>query len=167
MTRAFLDVLCYNIVIIKLGHPNTKVLGGTMANEASSKTTTTPKALPINDAASYLGVKPQYVRQLIRKGKFKPTKVLISPESKVWRWEIPVDQLDEFKSTVGTRTRRADGRSKFTLYATPEEYEQVQKIVADAKMAVIIERAYKPKKEEAEAEAVDPKEAVAKTDEAK
>lgn len=115
-----------------------------MANQTTPK----PKALPINDAAAYLGMKPQYVRTLIRNGKFKPNKVKISPDSEVWRWEIPVSQLDTYRATAGTRTRRADGRSKFVMYATPDELKAVNKLVADAGLGVLIERAYQPKPKE-------------------
>lgn len=126
----------------------------------SDKAKATPKqALPIPAAAEYLGVKPQYVRTLIRNGKFKPNKVRISEDSQVWRWEIPIDQLDAHAAGGGARTRRADGRSKFVLYATPEEHEKIAALVAEQKLAVIIERAYQPKKKEEPAK--DAKSAVA------
>lgn len=115
-----------------------------MANEAPDKTKTA-KALPITAAAEFLGMKPQYVRTLIRKGKFKPNRVKVREDSEVWRWEIPIDQLKAYQATSGTRTRRADGRSKYTMYATQDELSTIQKLVADSKLGVLIDRAYKPK----------------------
>jgi hypothetical protein len=114
-----------------------------MANKSPSQA----KALPIKEAANFLGVKPQYVRTLIRNGKFKPTKVAVAEGSEVWRWEIPVEQLESYRANAGTRSRRADGRTKYIMYATPEELEQVNAVAEANEIGVIIQRAYKPKTE--------------------
>ena len=46
----------------------------------------------------------------------------------------------------GKKTQRADGRSKFTLYATPEEFEAVQAALAKAKLQTPVRRANVPHK---------------------
>ena len=103
----------------------------------------TDKSLTIPQAAKYLGRAEQYVRKLVREGKLPSAKVNVG-DTKVWRHEIPIAALDERKANV-TQTSRDDGRTKYNLYATPEEHVTITKLFAANKIEAPVSRANPPK----------------------
>lgn len=121
-----------------------------MANNSSTKAKVEAqtKEMSIPEAAKYLGIKEQYVRHLIRKGKLPTRHETLNEEGTTWRHMIPVSALDAHKSS-GRKTRRADGRSKWAIYATTDEMTKARAALKAAGLDLPIERAYKgkPKKE--------------------
>lgn len=97
------------------------------------------------DAAQYLGVGTFHVGELIRKGKFpNATKVNIEGR-KTLKWVIPVEELDAYKDTRQSGVgKRADGRTKFTIYLTPKELNAIQSAVESVGCPPIV-RANPPK----------------------
>ncbi len=82
------------------------------------------KVMDRKAAAQYLGVGSFHVGELIRKGKFPNAAKQPIPGRKTVKWFIPVEELDAYKSTRQSGVgKRADGRTKYTIYLTSEELE--------------------------------------------
>ena len=78
------------------------------------------------EAAEYLGVGSFHVGELIRKGKFPNAEKLPITGRKTVKWFIPKDELDAYKSTRQSGVgKRADGRTKYTIYLTPAEMDAI------------------------------------------
>ena len=79
----------------------------------------------LNTAAKMLELTPFYVRKCIREDKLEATLEQI-PGKNVERWMIDESEIERFasreKKSVG---KRDDGRNKYTLYATRDEYAAV------------------------------------------
>lgn len=109
--------------------------------------------LTLKDVVAESGLSPVYVRRAILEGKLPSKKVQVG-STKVVRHEIMRADFETWRKGVGTHTRRADGRSKFALYATPEEFAKLQKLIEANKLETPVERAHQPKpKAEANASA--------------
>lgn len=76
----------------------------------------------INEAASKMNLTPFYVRKCIRENKIQSTLEQIG-DTKVQRHKITEEEIERFetrdKRQVG---KRDDGRNKYTIYLTPEEF---------------------------------------------
>ena len=79
----------------------------------------------INEAAVKLELTPFYVRKCIREDKLSSTLEQIG-DTKVQRHIISEEELERFanrpKKQVG---KRDDGRNKYTIYLTIEEYDEL------------------------------------------
>lgn len=88
------------------------------------------KVMDRKDAATFLGVGSFHVGELIRKGKFPGAEKLPIEGRKTVKWFIPTSELQAYKDTRQSGVgKRADGRTKLTLYATPEELVHINKIL--------------------------------------
>lgn len=89
-----------------------------------------------------------YVRRAIAQGKLKATKERIG-DTKVERNVISQEDYDAWRASVNTRSRRDDGRNKFTAYMTPEEYDDLRQhlLASDhlSHLVDLIDRANKKK----------------------
>ena len=82
-------------------------------------------------AATYLGVGTFHVGELIRKGKFPNAEKLPIAGRKTVKWFIPKDELDAYKDTRQSGVgKRADGRTKYTIYLTPAEFATANIVLA-------------------------------------
>ena len=116
----------------------------------ANKATTEVKAVVMDRkaAAEYLGVGSFHVGELIRKGKFPNAEKLPIEGRKTVKWFIPKDELDAYKATRQSGVgKRADGRTKYTIYLTPNELELLMDAAAnkDADTFPPIVRANPPK----------------------
>jgi hypothetical protein len=100
------------------------------------------KLYSIKEAAKWLGLSEVYIRRMIQKEKIATSKQFISEN--VWKHEISEEELISFRKQSSTRTIRADGRNKYTVYANLSEYAQLRKLIEEANLAVITEKANKP-----------------------
>ena len=79
----------------------------------------------INEAASKLELTPFYIRKCIREDKLASTLEQVG-DTKVMRHRISDEELERFanrpKKQVG---KRDDGRNKYTIYLTVEEYTEL------------------------------------------
>lgn len=87
-----------------------------------------------------------YLRRVILEGKLPSTKAQIG-DTKVYRHEVKVSDFEAWLNATGTRSRRADGRNKFFIYANSEELEILSAFLKEKAMELPIERAHKPKAE--------------------
>lgn len=108
------------------------------------------KYATIKEALTITGYDNPYLRKLLNTGKIKAVKIAI-PGSNILRWLIDREALDAYVSR-GTHTSREDGRNKYTLYATPEEFEAIVALLEQNKLKSPIQRA-NVKKDAIEAEA--------------
>ena len=88
------------------------------------------KVLDRKAAAEYLGVGSFHVGELIRKGKFPNAAKQPIEGRKTVKWFIPIKELDAYKDTRQSGVgKRADGRTKYTIYLTPQEFDSIQSAV--------------------------------------
>ena len=98
--------------------------------------------LSINDVAREFELSPIYVRNAIRHQLIETTMVPIAPESKTLKHLMTREAVVAWRETRNSRSRREDGRNKFTLYATPEEKAQIEALLANNEIGALIEKAY-------------------------
>lgn len=98
--------------------------------------------LSIKAAAAEFGLSECWVRRMVHQGKLEHRRVQVG-DTKVTRIEIPRKALEA--RATGTRSRRADGRNKWVMYATPAELDAIQALLGDHDLAVPIARANPPK----------------------
>jgi hypothetical protein len=108
--------------------------------------------LSINDIAHEFDLSAMYVRNAIRTGVLATVMVPINPESKTMKHLVERDIVIAWRASRAGHSRRADGRSKFTMYATAEELARVQQLLSDNAIETPIEKAYIKKDDEAEVE---------------
>ena len=106
------------------------------------------RTFTLKEAAAEVGLTDFRVRTAIRKGQLASVKVPIG-DSKTLRHMITEAALKAWREASGAHTRRADGRNKYTLYATAEEYEAVMKLIAEHQLQTPIARANAKKTEPA------------------
>jgi hypothetical protein len=110
----------------------------------NSKTTpTNAESFTINSAAAALGLSQMYVRRAVNLGQLKSHLVPINPEAKTMKHVITAEDLNEWRKTRIQR-KRADGRGRFTLHATPEELKAIQELLGDSDL-VKKQKVYKKK----------------------
>jgi len=110
--------------------------------------------LGIIEAANELGLSQVYVRNAIRHGALKSVLVPVREGAKTQKHQISRDDLDAWTASRSNRSRREDGRSKYTLYATTEEKARIEALLADNNVKALIEKGY-TKHTTAEAEATE------------
>jgi hypothetical protein len=111
----------------------------TVAEQASAQLETT-ESFTINEVLAMTGLSNVYVRKCIAKGTLKVTKGFI-PGTKTPRNSISRVDFDAWRATIGTGTRRADGRNKYVLYLSPEETEKLMTLIAGEPFAELLQRA--------------------------
>ena len=99
--------------------------------------------LSIKDVCKLLDLTEVYVRRMILKGKIETTKLEIHKNT--YKHMITREEVNRWRSSVSGRSRREDGRNKFTLYGTSEEIEQIRKLLEEGKIESVIERSNKVK----------------------
>lgn len=105
-----------------------------------SNTNTAVKAYSINEASVKLGMSVIYIRRMISLKKIQTTLVPVAENSKTVKHMITEDELNKWRASSSSRSRREDGRSKFTLYASAEEKEQIVALLESNKIEAKIER---------------------------
>jgi hypothetical protein len=103
----------------------------------------TTKNLTIKQAARHLGKSEMWVRRMVHQAKLPHSRELVPGTEQVYRILIPIEALDARKTV--TRTRRDDGRNKFTVYATPAEMKAFNEALKAAGIKVPVARANPPK----------------------
>lgn len=102
----------------------------------------------IPEAADFLGFSQAYIRTLIRKNQLTTDMVPLSEGSLVMRHVITESSMGEFLNTVPHKTRRNDGRNKFIVYISPDEYPRVLDVLEEnglGEVARLLEPANKVK----------------------
>jgi excisionase family DNA binding protein len=99
--------------------------------------------LTIKEAAEEFGLSTVWIRRMVHQGKLETIRVKIG-ETQVERIEIARKSIEVRAS--GSKSRRDDGRNKYVVYATPEEYQHLQETLEDAGLGDLpIARANPPK----------------------
>lgn len=111
-----------------------------------NSTPTTAEKLGINDICAEYGLSRCYVQRSIAKGKL-PTE-LVEIGKNTFKHFATREDVEAWRSGTKSRTSRVDGRNKFVMYATPDEYADLQQILAERNNAAIVERANQPKSAE-------------------
>jgi hypothetical protein len=94
--------------------------------------------LSIKEAASEFELSEAWVRRMVHKDLVSYKRVQVG-NTKVRRIEIERSSIEA--RVTGGRSRRDDGRGKYTLYATPEELEQIQAALEAAGIETPLQRA--------------------------
>ena len=102
------------------------------------------QVLTLKQAVALSNLSMIYIRRAINEGKLPAVKVQIG-STNVYRNEIKVADFEAWRANKATKTRREDGRNKFTLYATPAELAKLQKLIVEQKLEIPLERAHQPK----------------------
>jgi len=103
----------------------------------------------ITTAAKKVGLTAQYVRHAIKTGALISVLAPIEGRKEGVRHEILGTDLEAWRKGVGKRFGRADGRTKYFLYATAEEIATLP-----TGLRVNLKRAYVPKAKAAKLVAV-------------
>ena len=112
--------------------------------------------LTIIDIAAQLDLSTTYVRTAIRKGQLETELVPLKEGSKTNQHVATPEAVATWRANLNARhTTRADGRNKYTLYATVEELDQLNAWKASAKVEVIIEKPVYGKAKQADAVAAE------------
>lgn len=99
--------------------------------------------LGIKDVCEKFGLTPVYVRRMIQQGKIKTEKVEIGKNT--FKHFINIEEIERWRASVSARSNREDGRSKFVLYASQEEMDKIQALLANEEIEAPIQRANKVK----------------------
>ena len=107
----------------------------------------------IKSAARHLNMSEVYIRRAVQTGKL-PSRLVKLEGRETSRHEITLADLEAWRKSAGTHSKREDGRNKLNLYATPEEREAIEKLLSNAKIeALIVKPVQHAKKAAATAEA--------------
>ena len=98
------------------------------------------KVYTLRSAAVALNKSEQYLRKCVREGKLESTLVQVGA-SKIKRHEISASALEAFQNRSGARTSREDGRNKFVVYLTGEEYDELAATISEKAYADLLTRA--------------------------
>lgn len=102
--------------------------------------------LTINEAVVEYSLSPVWVRRMVHQEKVDFIRVQVG-DTKVSRIEISIDSLDKRASM--SKSRRTDGRNKFTVYATSEEFKTLQTLLSENGLDIPIGRANPSKDQKA------------------
>lgn len=97
----------------------------------------------IKEICAITGLSPVYVRRMIQHGKIQTTKIEIGKNT--FKHFVSESELNRWRSSTEARTTREDGRNKFVMYATPAEFEAIQKLLGEYDLQTPIRRANKVK----------------------
>jgi hypothetical protein len=106
-----------------------------MTDPSKAPTTAKPEWLSIKDAARYLAMNETYLRQLVRKGTIATKHEKVEGSETLWRHMIKVIDLESYRNNRGTRSRRTDGRGKFTIYLTADEVDKIHQLMPNLPIA--------------------------------
>jgi hypothetical protein len=98
--------------------------------------------LSIKDVCVRYELSPVYVRRMIQKGVLKTTKVEIAKNT--FKHLIAEADVDAWRA-ASRNSKREDGRSKYVLYATEREIEELGLILETNNIQTPIARANKVK----------------------
>ncbi len=93
------------------------------------------KLYDIKEVSKVCNLSEVYVRRMILQGKLQTTKVQVSEN--VWKHCLTQSQVDELKLRKSTKTKRSDGRNKFTTYLNEQEKIEVQKFLEERKIELL------------------------------
>ena len=119
-------------------------------SNTSTEAAATLQAKTLKEVAKELGLTEFRVRTAIREGDLQTTMEPVKEGSKTNRHMITAEAVAEWRSHTGNHTRRADGRNKFNIYMTVEEYDVVLALMKENKIELPIERANTKKVSEPE-----------------
>lgn len=104
------------------------------------------KEYDLKETCNMLGLSPVYVRRMILQGKLKSRKVEIATNT--YKHLISEDEIKRWRGTIkGTGIRRReDGRNKFNIYCSPDEFDKLQKLLKEQKLETPFVRANVVKK---------------------
>jgi hypothetical protein len=105
--------------------------------------------LGIKEVCLRFGLSEVYVRRSISKGSLKTTKVRIEGHESGYKHLIDEDEVIRWRSESG-HNKRDDGRNRFLLYATPEEFGDLESLIKESGLGVIVFRQNPPKSESTE-----------------
>lgn len=103
---------------------------------------TTKGYLTIKEAAAEFGLSTVWIRRMVHQGALEVIRVQVG-DTKVERIEIARKSIEA--RATGSKSRRDDGRNKFTLYATPDEFEKLTELLEANGIASPVARANPPK----------------------
>lgn len=106
----------------------------------------TEKLLSIKDICRLYGLSDMRVRAAIRKGQFKTTLGLVSGTKTPKHYAKPVD-VENWRKASTTHTKRMDGRNKYSIYATKEEKEVLDRLLSENKLSLPLNFANRKKVE--------------------
>ena len=90
-----------------------------------------PKLVDRKEAATILGVGNFHMGELIRKGKFPGSHKSAIPGRNTEKWWIPLDEVNSYAATRQSGVgKRADGRTKYTIYLTFDEMDTLTDKIA-------------------------------------
>lgn len=101
------------------------------------------KTYDIKSVSKELGLSEVYVRRMILKGKIQTTKVEIAKNT--YKHVIAEDEVNKWRGGI-TRSKREDGRAKYNLYSSQEEFEVLVALLKENKIDLPIVRANNVKK---------------------
>ncbi len=125
---------------------------------------TEPELVSLDEAAKILGFTKLYTRTLVRRGKLKTKKVQVGPASQVWKHMVLRSDVEDYGKGAARKVRssRLDGRYRYTMYASPEELEEIKRILFENKLGEVADlivhptntSAYRRRKQKAAAKVV-------------
>jgi excisionase family DNA binding protein len=105
--------------------------------------------LSIKEVCEQENLSEIYVRRMIQKGKIETTKVPLEGHKGGFKHMITEEEVIRWRKE-SNHSRRTDGRSRYVLYGTTEEIEELGKLVTKDDLGVIIQRQNKVKSVESE-----------------
>lgn len=103
------------------------------------------KETDLKGVCKITGLSEMRVRNATRWGDLKshlePIKEGVKTEHRVYA----LADIQTWRAACGTHTKREDGRNKYTIHMTPDEYAKVQALLKTAKMELPLARANKVK----------------------
>lgn len=105
-----------------------------------NETTINPEAeYGIKDVCKILELSEVYVRRMVLKGKIVSRKIEI--RTNTYKHLITGQTLIDWRAGLQGHNKREDGRSKYTMYAKPEELAEIQALLDEKHNEAIIKRA--------------------------
>jgi hypothetical protein len=120
------------------------------SNKNVSVVNSDPNMLSLLEVARECELSDVYVRHAIRNKLLPTTMVPVRPDSKTMKHMISREDMLAWRETRKARSRRADGRNKFVLYARADELAQIQELLASNGIDTPIEKAYAKKEDDIE-----------------
>lgn len=94
--------------------------------------------ITINEAKAASGLSDNYIRKAIAKGDLKVEKELVPGTTNNWRNVIL--NFEEWRATRN-HSQREDGRTKFVVYMTADEQNEIAKLIESMPFLATIARA--------------------------
>ena len=100
--------------------------------------------LSIKQICSKYNLSPVYVRRMLLKGKLHGRKIEIM--NNTYKWLIDEKEVERWRNSTSNSGRRKDGRTKYNIYCSKKEYEQLKKLLKEEQLSTPVRRANPPKK---------------------